>query len=209
MFGGPLNRFLKLTAGAFKLGNYFEIEPDGTPVQHGSATVYEDLTGSLVASKLSSVAGGLQYNYAENTITMNTGGSISDPDDRLIFNYQKPHGAKNSSSMNLHIHWEQIDATTREFTVQYRIQQNLTAKTIPWSTAIINTNDTNIGEYPGSGIYNQISKLIDLDLSAYPISTLVQFRLARTDIIAGDIDASFSDAHIEYDMNGSRQEYEK
>ena len=41
------------------------------------------------------------------------------------------------------------------------------------------------------------------------ISATVQFRLARTDAVAGDIEATFVDAHIERDMIGSRTEFTK
>lgn len=190
-------------------GDYTEYETDGTPVQHGSATAWDDLVGSLIASRLDSVAGKLQYNYAENAITMQSGGDIDTQNDRLIFNYQKPHGAKADSKMMLHIHWEQIDATDREFTVEYRIQDNGQAKNTTWVRTVITADATSNVFLYTSGTINQITRLVDVDLASHGISTTVQFRLARTDSIGGNIDATFVDTHVEYDMNGSRTEFTK
>lgn len=189
-------------------GNYTEIETDGTTQAKGDATCWDDLVGSLIARRLESTAGTLTYNYDESTITMGTGGDITDSRDRLIFNYQKPHSASADTSFNLHIHWEQIDSTPREFTVQHRIQENGKAKATAWITDIITTDVDVVFPYIGDTM-NQISALVSVDLSAVGVSSTVQFRLARTDSVAGDIEATFVDAHVKYDMLGSRTEYVK
>ena len=105
-------------------GNYIEFEEDGTDVRKGDATMWDDLVGSLVGRRLESVVGALQYNYDNNSITMNSGGDIDASEDRIIFSFQYPHAAIADGEMRLHIHWEQVDSTAREFTVQYRIQKN-------------------------------------------------------------------------------------
>lgn len=189
--------------------NYTEFEDDGTMEFKGTATVWDDLVGSLIASRLESTAGKLNYNYANNTITMQSGGSISTANDRLIFNYQKPHGAKTASSMNLHIHWEQVSTDQIEWAIQYRIQSNNAAKTTDWTSLTANSVDDSVFTYPGSGAFNQITHLASIDLTDSGISATVQFRLARTDSTSDDIDAVFVDAHVEYDMLGSRTEFTK
>lgn len=75
-------------------------------------------------------------------------------------------------------------------------------------TVIANSTDDSVFTYT-SGILNQITKLATIDMTDASISSTVQFRLARTDVTVGDIDATFVDAHIEYDMNGSATEYSK
>lgn len=173
---------------------------------------WDDLVGSLIARRLESIQGSLNYNYEENSITMQSGGDISDRNDRLIFNFQKPHAMSNTApnnTMDLHIHWEQPDAAIREFTVQYRVQENGQPKTTAWTTVVVLANDTNNAFIYSTGTANQITKLVNIDLSSYALSSTVQFRLTRSDSVGGDIEATFVDAHIPYDQLGSRQKYVK
>ncbi len=173
---------------------------------------WDDLAGSLIARRLESTQGTLQYNYAENSITMQSGGDISDTRDRLIFNLQKPHAMCDTApnnKMDLHIHWEQVSSNKIEFTTQYRIQSNGESKTTAWTTLTSNSDDDNKFPYT-SGTVNQITELGDIDLSVSGISATVEFRVARTDSTTGDIEATFVDAHIPYDQDrGSREEYVK
>lgn len=201
------------TAGAIPSAKFgsatdnFEIETDGSTMRNGSSTMWDDLTGSLIARRLESTTGKLQYDYAENCIEMESGGSIGTTADRLIFNFQKPHGAKTYSEFRLHIHWEQVSSNNIEFTLQYRIQNNGSAKTTAWTTVTVdNTNN----KFPyTSGTINQITELVELDWSTSSLSATCQFRLARTDSTAGDINATFVDGHVERDNIGSRTEYVK
>lgn len=188
--------------------NYTQIEPDGTIKLVGDATVWCDLVGSLVASRLESVVGALSYNYDNNSITMDSGGNIGTSIDRLIFNFQYPHGAVTNGEMRLHIHWEQVDAVDREFTVQYRIQKNGQTKEETWTTVVVQSGVNNKFAYT-SGTLGQITELVHVDMTGAGLSPTVQFRLARTDAVAGSIEATFVDAHVEEDTMGSRQEYVK
>ena len=174
--------------------------------------VWDDLTGSLIARRLESTQGTLNYNYNENSITMQNGGDISDPNDRLIFNFQKPHAMSNEApdnTMNLHIHWEQPNSQDREFTVQYRVQNNGNTKTTAWTTVVVTANAVNNAFPYTSGTLNQITRLVNIDLSSYTLSSTVQFRLTRSDSVDGDIEATFVDVHIPHDQLGSRQEFIK
>jgi len=189
--------------------DHLEIESDGSYFLRGNSTMWDDLVGSLVARRLESTSGRLQYNYSENSIVMQDNGSISSNTDRLIFNHQKPHGAKTASSFHLHIHWEQTEVAAIEFTLQYRIQENGAAKETTWTEVVVSSGDGNKFPYT-SGTLNQITELIELDWSGAGISATVQFRLARTDDVGlNDIDATFVDGHVERDNIGSRQEYIK
>ncbi len=211
MIGGIATKLVGAFAkiGNIVSGNYFEIEADGTDVRHGDATMWDDITGSLVARRLESTLGRLQYNLAENTITMQDDGSITKTADRLIFNFQKPHAAKADSEMRLHIHWEQTNSDKVEFVTQYRIQNNGAAKTTAWTTVNRDSDANSVFTYT-SGTLNQITRLAEIDLSSAAISSTVQFRLARVDDNGfDDIEASFVDAHLEFDMLGSRSEYSK
>ena len=203
--------YIKSFVNAIKFGSdddYTLLSTDGTQRAYGSATCFDDLVSSLVARRLESTAGALQYNYDNSSITMQRNGNITNTSDRLIFNKQIPHAFKAGSLMGLHIHWEQTDATTREFTVQWRIQENREAKTEAWQTSIIDTNTNNVFPYT-SGTINQITTLVDIDLTGLNISDTVQFRLARTDAVNVDLEAVFVDAHIERDGLGSDEPFTK
>ena len=143
--------FSSTKVGDVEGGSYFEVEPDGTIVYHGDATAWDDLVGSLVARQLTSVVGTLQYNWDNSSITMQPGGTIDDQNDRLIFNFQYPHHAITDGLMKLHIHWEQASTDQIEWTIQYRIQNNLGAKTEAWTTCTANPTNDSIAAYPGSG----------------------------------------------------------
>lgn len=170
---------------------------------------WDDLTGSLIARRLDSTVGKLNYNLAENTITMQSGGSITSTADRLIFNFQKLHKIKTAGEFRLHTHWEQTSSNQIEWTIQYRKQSNGVAKTTAWTTVTANSVDDSVWAYT-SGTLNQITKLCTVDLSDVSISGTVQFRLARTDSTAGDIEAAFVDAHYNTDQSrGSREEFVK
>ena len=194
--------------GNVAAGNYTKTEVDGTQQAVGNATCWEDIAGSLIGRRLFSAVGSVDYNYTENSISFSPNGDIADNNDVVVWNYQKPHGAKENSEMRLHIHWEQMDATDREFTLRYRIQSNGQAKEAAWTEVVVSTNANNKYTYT-SGTLNQITELAQIDLSGVGLSAVVQFRLTRSDAVSGAIDATFVDAHVEYDMRGSREEYVK
>ena len=199
----------EVRVGDYGNGNYTAIESDGTIVSRGNATTWGDLTGSLVANRLESVAGKLQYDYNENAIVMQSGGSLGNSTDRLIFNFQYPHGAITNGMMRLHIHWDQTSTNQIEWTTQYRIQNNGVEKTTAWTTAPV-TNSVDDSKYPYvSGSINQITELANVDMTGASLSATVQFRVVRTDNTVGDIEATFVNAHIEEDTIGSREEYVK
>jgi len=202
-----INDYVK-TVGLGSDGNRTKIEADGTLKFEGDATVWDDLIGSLIGKTLSSVAGKVQYDWAENTVVFNSGGSISTQNDVINFSVQIPHAAIVDGNIDLHIHWEQDTATAREFTIQHRIQNNGDAKTTSWTQNIVST-DTNDKFTYTAGVLNQISDLVHIDLTDVGISSVVQFRIARTDSETGDLHATFIDVHVEKDTLGSREEYVK
>ena len=189
--------------------NRLKIEADGTIKREGDATVWDDLVTSLIGSRLYSTAGKVNYNYAENAVEFQPGGSISTEADVINFNFQHPHAAVVNGSLKLHIHWEQPNSTDREFTVRYRIQKNGQEKTTAWTTVVVAANATNNVFAYVSGTLNQITPLASIDMTDAGISATVQVQMARTDSETGNILGTFLDAHVEYDTDGSRSEYSK
>lgn len=188
--------------------NRAKIDENGVAYHSGSLVNWEDITGSLVGKSLSSVAGTVDYNWAENAIVFQPDGNINTDADKIIFNFQYPHAAVVDGEMRLHIHWEQTDAINRQFTVKYRIQKNGAAKTIDWTSITIDTNANNKLAYT-SGTLNQITDLIAVDMTGKGLSSTVQFQLTRIDSEAVDLLATFVDAHVAKDTDGSRQEFAK
>lgn len=196
--------------GSVDSGNYSKFdETTGSLSFHGTATVWDDLVGSLIGKRLSATTGKVDYDWSENAITFQSGGSISTEADIINFNFQYPHAAIEDGEMRLHVHWEQPDSTEREFTVKHRIQSNGEAKTTSWTTTVVTCNSTNNVFTYSSGTLNQITELVNVDMEDAGISATVQFQLARTDSETGDITVTFVDAHIELDSAGSETEYVK
>ena len=193
-------------------GNYTEIQSDGTIKFKGNATVWDDIAGNLIARRLNSTTGRLNYNYPENSITMQNNGDPTKSADRLIFNFQYPHkGVKTDAvagtqaAHHLHIHWWQVTANRIEWQVDYRIQLNGENKATAWTTVTANSVDNS--EYPYvSGIINQVTNLVVVNIPEPSLSATVQYRLTRIDGTPGDIDATFVDVHVEFDAIGSRLE---
>jgi len=181
---------------------------EGLDNQPKENVAWDDLANSLIGRRLYSNSGSVDYDYSENAIVFSQNGDITDDNDCVIWNLQKPHAMSDNDTMNMHIHWEQTDNTTREFTLRYRIQSNGEAKTTAWTEVIVDTNTNNAFTY-SSGTLNQITNLVHIDLSNATISATVQFRMTRSDSAGGIINTTFVDAHIPYDQLGSRQEYVK
>jgi len=173
------------------------------------ATVWDDVTQAAFGRRLYSTSGGVGYDYTENAIEFDSGGSISNLNDRISWSIQFPHAARLDSMMMPHIHFEQTSTNVIEFTHQYRIQSNGTAKTTAWTTATSDTATDAVFTYPGSGTFNQIIRFPSIDMTGKNISATIDFRLARTDATGGVILVKFIDSHVEFDSGGSREEFVK
>jgi len=196
-------------------GNYTQIESDGTIITRGDGTVWDDLVGTLIARRLTSTAGRLDYNYDENTITMQDNGDPNKSADRLIFNYQHPHSAVQTNVIEgtqavqrLHIHWEQTSTDRIVWQVEYRCQLNGEPKNTTWTTVHANSVDNSVFPYV-TGTLNQITNLVEVLIPENSLSATIQYRLTRIDSTGNDIEATFIDAHIKLDSVGSRREFIK
>ena len=171
-------------------------------------SVWEDIVTSLVARRLDATTGKLQYSYLNNSIQMEPSGILGTAADTLVFNHQVPHGFKAGSEMRLHIHWEQSNSQVITWSGRYRIQNNGVIKNTIWTNFSATSAADSVFTYI-SGTFNQITDLVQVDLTSAEISSTVQFQLARTDSTATNIEAVFVDSHVEFDTAGSREEYAK
>lgn len=194
--------------GNVSAGNYAKFDQDGTLQFKGNATVWDDIVRSLAGRQLQSVAGAVDYDWDENAISFDSGGNIAIANDRLVFGIEYKHALKANGMLNLHIHWEQVSSNDINFTTQYRIQSNGSAKTTAWTTVVRSVLTNSVFTYT-AGTLNQITKLAEIDMTGAGISATVDFRLARTDATVGAILGKYIDVHGEFDMLGSRMEFTK
>ena len=171
----------------------------------GDATAWEDVQESLIGKRLAATSGKVDYDYDENRVKFERNGSISTTNDRIAFNIQLPHAAKDSE-LRVHMHFEDT-GLAGTFTIRYRIQSNGQARTTSWTTTTANTSNA-VFTY-SSGTLNNLLSLVNIDLTGTGLSDVVQIQVARTDSTSGDIYATFIDAHYEVDAFGSDTEFTK
>ena len=189
--------------------NVTKFDGTGQVKREGSATQWDDIVGPVTGLKLSAVQGTVDFDWDENAIVFEANGSITDANDRVVWNIQKPHKAKVDSQLHFHIHYDQSDTTVRTMTLQYRVQGNGAIKTTSWTTITATTQASNHVFTYVSGTLNQILKFPSIDWSSVAISSTVQFRMTRTDSETGLMNVTFVDGHVEIDSDGSNSEWVK
>lgn len=193
--------------------NYSEFENDGTLVFNGSATVFDDESGSGINLQRTGV--GISNNLQEATVEYLGSANL---DDYISTSMQMKHKWKLGTKIKPHIHWQQNQAIVPNWLIQYRWQSNGEIKNTSW-TSVKCTNNT--FTYT-SGILNQISEIIDgiTPPENASLSDIIQFRVLRdsgndsglftgVDIYSGVASLMSFDFHMEIDTVGSRQEYIK
>lgn len=171
----------------------------------GDATAWDDIQTSLIGRRLASSSGTVAYNYTENTVDFSGGGTITNINDTVVFNLQTRHATLEDSSLHLHMHFAQSDATVRTMTVRYRIQDNGEQKTTAWTTVTADTDDA-VWTWT-TGTLNNILSLATIDLTGVGLSAVVQIQATRSDSNGGLLPVTFIDAHYEIDSLGSNNEF--
>lgn len=188
--------------------NRTKFEVDGSIVNEGDSTTWEDIQTSLIGRRLYSAAGSIDYDYDENAIEFSQNGDINSINDVVGWSIQYPHKAKVDSEFRVHIHWEQTSTNDIEWSLKYRVQDNGSVKTTTWTTVVVSSLANNVFTYT-SGTLNQITPLVEIDMTGYSISSILQFQLTRSDSTGGTVLGTFVDAHYEADTLGSRSEFIK
>jgi hypothetical protein len=199
----------KITQQTFEQALHQEL--DGVPATNGDVG-WDDLTNSISGRKLTASTGLVDTNWDNSSVTFNPGADIDKRNERILIGLQKMHSMPEpGGEMRLHIHWEQTTSDNIIWTVQYRIQNTGGIKTDSWTTPEnFESNTHNIFPYTDGTTLNQITKLCTVDLTGTNLSSTVQFRIARTDNVNMDVEATFVDAHINTDQpRGSREEFSK
>ena len=156
--------FSKIKAGETSQGNYFETRQDGTTRLIGSATCWRDMVGDLFGKRLSSTSGKVDYDFDDNSIIFQSGGSMAVESDRVGANLEINHEYKVGTGIVFkpHIHWFQVVssgvAQACTLTMRYRLQQNNHEKTSSWTTVTCETGlgGDDIFDFTGEsdGTYN-------------------------------------------------------
>ncbi len=197
-------------------GNYTEIRADGTQRLVGNATAWRDIIGDLFGRRLSSTSGRVDYDFDENAIKFQSGGSISNSADRVGANLEINHELKVGSSITFkpHIHWfQEVSSgavTAFVLTMKYRIQNNNAAKTTAWTTVTLTAGTDDVFDFTGEadGTYNQLSRFPNIVVNC-GVSDTIQFQMARTDSLSGNMYIYFMDMHAMIDSFGSDEEITK
>ena len=177
---------------------------------------WDDLASSIIGKKLDSTVGKIDYDYENNRVKFQPHGTnFTDLKNVVGFNLQKPHAARADSTLNLHIHWEQarVSGTSVHpiFQYRYRVQPNGEEVVTAWTTGSTTSSEANnaFDDATTDITINQITKLVSIDWSDAYLSSTVQIQLTRGDDGLADIYATFIDGHVDYDQDGSIEEYVK
>lgn len=194
-----------------------EVATDGSVRLRGAGTMWKDMISDLFGKRLNSTSGKVDYEWDENAIKFQSGGSIATAADRVGGNSEINHEFKVGTGITFrpHMHWfqEVVSGAVEAFvfTAQYRLQRNDAEKTASWTTITAEAGTADdIFDFTGEvdGTYNQITRFDDIVITC-SISDTIQFRVARTDSVTGDVLVYFFDMHGEVDAFGSELEVTK
>lgn len=213
--GGPITRFSRLIAGLFP--NYFEVEPDGTWINHGESTVWDEVSKSFVGNSLFTPAGRVDYDLIE--LTLNFATNARYPEEPVGVVSQMNHARKTDSDIRPHIHWMQNSDNNPNILVQYRFYNNGEVPPL-WTLKALTPAD-NIFPFVSAG-QQQITEFnlpeghgvglglsFTADVKFYRDSANTSGLFAQADSYSGVWNAKYFDIHLERDMNGSREEFVK
>lgn len=197
--------------------NYTAFDTDGTMQAFGDATCWRDELQSITGAQIDSPAGDFQRNNAEGSVTAKI--SARYPTDYVWGSWQLNHDWMIGTSVKPHMHWWQTTANTPNWLFAYRWQKQGKEKTTAWSLLPKLTN-----AYPW-GAYTTLNQITSFGSIAAPVgygevSDIIQIRLYRdytnvSTLFTGNDPVNASqefiniDGHIQIDMLGSREEYEK
>ena len=174
---------------------------------------WRDQVRDMQKLRLSGAAGTVAVNYAENAVTFSPNGVLGDLEDMVGTNFELEHGEylSDGAYTNIHIHWWQDDVQAYEISYRYRVQDNNAAKTTAWTTGTVtigNNGSADAFTHPDDGtVLNQISSIVQIDISTASLSDTIQFQMTRSDAVSGDWDAYVLDRHWKDVASGSDNEF--
>ena len=210
-----------LKVGDIDGGNYFEVESDGTDVRYGDATQWDDLSNSIIAAKLDSASGRLDYDYFNAGVSFAANARY--PEEPVIVPIQGRHAMLigTGAVARPHFHWLQEQSGVPNFLLAYKI-------TNYGDTTVFETDFTNYTLLPWSdnaftytaGVLAQITEFPEIDISSLELSGSLDMAIFRdsanasgefagADPVVAATTVKYNDSHVKFDMIGSRTEYTK
>ena len=183
---------------------------------------WDDLSSPIVAgARLDTSSGRLDYDFFNGAVNFNSNARY--PEEPVVIPLQLPHSALLGSGAVLrpHIHWYQEQSSVPNFLLAYKIIPlgSAVTKETDYSGHTFLTIDNHLYNYT-SGILYQLSEFPEIDISSVGISTsidIVLFRdsanasgeFAGADPVVTDVLVKWQDQHVQFDGQGSRQEFVK
>lgn len=209
--------FLRGFFGARGDGNYSEFEEDGTLIAKGNATCWDEVSQSFVGANIFTVAGRVDYDFAELTLDFATNARY--PEEPVGIVIQALHARKANSDIRPHIHWIQNSDNNPNILIQYRMYNN---GSVPpaWTLKALTASDNKFA-WTGAGM-QQITEFnlpaghgaslglsFTIDVKIYRDTQNVSTLFSGIDSYSGVFSAKYYDVHFEKDMIGSHEEFVK
>jgi hypothetical protein len=192
--------------------NYSSFDADGTLFMYGSATIWDDILVPFSQARLGS-ASKPDFDYANVGLLF----PQNDPSEKIYIVVQIPHSYKEGSDIFPHIHWQQTNASTPTWKMDYKWFNN--NETVPASFTTISPSSV-VNTYV-SGNLAQISSFGSITGAANSsggglspisktISSLLLVVIYRDDnVVTGDVLGFQFDIHIERNSIGSHSAFAK
>ena len=200
------------TFGNFSAGNYAKFDDDGSLQLYGDATHHDDLRVEALSVKIG-VTAPTDTTGFRGDATFQDRRFVHNQADEVQFSIQMPHGWKEGSSIEPHVHFCPITtdaAGTVRFALEYYVASvGGTFPAAPGTVLMTKTWSAN----------SQWVHLIasgtaaTLSMTGQTISSVLKCKLYRDNTVTTNLGQAVSflyfDAHIEIDAPGSRSEYVK
>jgi hypothetical protein len=221
---GLFRDFMTSFTGAMKFGrdaNHTLLEEDGTLVAIGEAECWDDLSNAIIAARLDTSSGRLDYDYYNGGVNYNSNARY--PDEPVIIPVQFRHKQKYGAGAVLrpHMHWLQQQSDRPNWLLAYKKtnQGSTTTFETDYTNYTLLTPESDVFTYT-SGTLLQITRFPEIDVSDVNLSGSVDFVLFRdtnntstlfagADPVAGDVTVKYQDQHALFNMLGSREELVK
>lgn len=198
-----------------------QFKKDGTIPAAGDARCWDDLSAPIIAARLDTVSGRLEYDYFNGGVKM--GATARYPEEPVVVPKQGKHAMYYGADAvaRPHIHWLQNQAAIPNFLMGYKLTNfgEPTTQETDWSNYTLLTPIASAFNY-AAGTFPQITMFPEIDLSSATISfsfDVVVFRdsanasglFAGADPVATDVTVKYVDSHVMFDQLGSDEEYIK
>lgn len=186
-------------------GNYSGFESDGTLVNYGDSTVFDDFSVPLTKEKQGQ-SDKPDYDYTNLGLLF----PQNDATEIIYLTFQMSHMKKLDSDIYFHVHYIQSSATKPTFKIQYKFYKNGSEVPGSWTTLSTSDGDKGIFTYSSGDILQIATFPAITPPSSESVSANLDVKFYRDDNdLTGDCLTKYIDFHFEKNTNGSRTQYTK